>query len=206
MSTKISNSRLYFSLGWSHFNKNSIKITTKTMADMMPKLNNFYPDVNKNGQCSMSGCYFVPWVIPVTHKGIEICNTVPCSTTFKLTGTLFISYLHNWNYGFITDVSLFLSVVSDEFYFLWLMLFLFILFRLLRVQKWMMENVNVLKHGTKKCTEVKYFKWGYEFLDYTVQVNSDRARNNSWIYAGQGDLSNPILAGRDQLLEGQNVW
>jgi len=32
------------------------------------------------------------------------------------------------------------------------------------------------------------------------------ARNNSWICAGQGDLSNPLLAGHDQLLEGQNVF
>jgi len=32
-----------------------------------------------------------------------------------------------------------------------------------------------------------------------------RAQNNSWICAGQGDLSTPLLAGRDQLLEGQNV-
>jgi len=32
-----------------------------------------------------------------------------------------------------------------------------------------------------------------------------RARNNSWICAGHGDLSNPLLAGHDQLLECQNV-
>jgi len=33
-----------------------------------------------------------------------------------------------------------------------------------------------------------------------------RARNNSWIYAGQGGLSNPFLADRDLLLEGQNAF
>jgi len=33
-----------------------------------------------------------------------------------------------------------------------------------------------------------------------------RAQNNSWIYAGQGELSYPLLAGHDQLLEGQNVF
>jgi len=32
-----------------------------------------------------------------------------------------------------------------------------------------------------------------------------RAQNNSWIFSGQGDLSNPFLAGREQLPEGQNV-
>jgi len=35
--------------------------------------------------------------------------------------------------------------------------------------------------------------------------NHCRAQNNSWIYAGQDDLSNQFLAGHDQLLEGQTL-
>jgi len=36
--------------------------------------------------------------------------------------------------------------------------------------------------------------------------NKPTALNNSLICAGQGELSNPLLAGPDQLLEGQNVY
>jgi len=35
---------------------------------------------------------------------------------------------------------------------------------------------------------------------------SKKKKKNSCICTGQGDLSNPLLAGRDQLLEGQNVF
>jgi len=42
-------------------------------------------------------------------------------------------------------------------------------------------------------------------MHHMVMMNNPRARNNSQICAGQGDLSNPLLAGRDQLLEGKNI-